>query len=160
MKQFDVTLEVEQLLFEVVGISVELLTKGHWHGILKLCAAHLDGILKLVSLIAESTDKSGETCHERLIQTDDSETDRRRIDIVRRLSAVDVVVGVTVLVLAFLVSHDLKGTVGDDLIGVHVHRCAGTALHHVHGELIVQLAVDDLLASLLDGSTDLIIDDA
>ena len=85
---------------------------------------------------------------------------RRRIDVVGRLSAVDVVVGITILIFSLLVAHDFQCAVGDDLIGIHVHRRAGAALHHVDGEVLVELAIDDLAAGLGNGTGDLVVDSA
>ena len=65
------------------------------------------------------------------------------------------VVGRAVLVLAFLVPHQLEGPVGDDLVGVHVDRGSGAALHHVHGELVEESAFRNLLAGRADGIGDL-----
>src|SRR5699024_1302705 len=45
---------------------------------------------------------------------------------------------------------DLEGTVGDDLVGVHVRRRSGTALDDTDGELVVQLAGLDLLTGGVD----------
>ncbi len=73
------------------------------------------------------------------------------VSVVRGLGAVHVVVGVAVLVFARLVAHNLQGTVGDYLVGVHVHRRTGTALNHVGEEMFVMLAADDFLAGLHDG---------
>ena len=65
------------------------------------------------------------------------------------------VVGVAIFVFALLVAQKLKGAVGDDLVGVHVGRSSRAALNAVHGELIVQLALDDLVASRANGVPDL-----
>ena len=61
------------------------------------------------------------------------------IGVVGGLGHVDVVVGVAVLILAALVTHELEGAVGDDLIGIHVHAGAGAALHHVDGEVMAAI---------------------
>lgn len=42
------------------------------------------------------------------------------IGVVGGLGAVDVVVGMAILVFAFLVAHYFQGSVGDYLVGVHV----------------------------------------
>ena len=65
---------------------------------------------------------------------------RRRIDVVRALRRVDVIVRVQHVVAALLVAEVLERPVGDDLVGVHVGRRAGAALDHVDDELVVQLA--------------------
>ena len=93
-----------------------------------------------------------------LVQEDKCQTDGRRIDIIGRLSAVGMVVGRTVLELAFLVSHDFAGTVGNHFIGIHVDGCAGTALHHVSHKVLVHLAGDDFPACLCHGISHLIAD--
>ena len=77
-----------------------------------------------------------------------ADVQRGRVDVVGRLRRVDVVVRVAVLVLALRVAQQLERAVGDHLVGVHVGRGAGAALDHVDDELLVQLAVDDLLARL------------
>ena len=148
MQKFHVALQVENLFLQVVGIGVELLTAGHRNGVLQLCASHLDDILELLGLVAESADQSCERGHQTLVHADKGQTDGRGIDVVGRLSAVAMVVGVAILVVALLMAHDLKGTVGNHLVGVHVDRRSGTALHHVDGEMVMELSVDDLAASL------------
>ena len=76
--------------------------------------------------------------------------DGRGISVIGRLRAVDVVVGREVLELALLVTHDLEGTVADDLVGVHVRRRPCAALDHIHGEVLVVLAIEELVAGLDD----------
>ena len=68
------------------------------------------------------------------------------------------VVGIAILVVAFLVAHDLERTVGNHLVGIHIDRSACTALHHVDGEVVVELTVDDFAACLSDGSRNLVVD--
>ena len=48
-------------------------------------------------------------------------------------------------------AHDLGGSVGDDLVGIHVRGRAGPGLEDVEDEMVVKLAVDDLLGGLDDG---------
>ena len=64
------------------------------------------------------------------------------------------VVGVAVFIFALLVAQQLKGAVGDDLVGVHVGRSPRAALNAVHGELIVLLALNDLVAGRTDSIPD------
>ena len=70
------------------------------------------------------------------------------------------VVGIAMLIVTLLIAHDLEGAVGNHLVGIHVHRGTGTTLHHVDGEVIVVLAVDELAAGLRDGTCYLVVDDA
>ena len=110
--------------------------------------------------MASRYSEPGERADECLVHADDGQTDGRRIDVVGRLSAVDMVVGIAILILTFLVAHDFQGAVGDDLVGVHVDRRTGAALHHVDREILMELAVDDLAASLRDSSCNLVVDGA
>ena len=61
------------------------------------------------------------------------------------------VVGGAELVLALLVPHEFQGAVGDDLVGVHVHRGAGAALHHIYRELVPQFTGHNFLAGRHNG---------
>ena len=72
------------------------------------------------------------------------------IGIVGRLTAIDMVVGRAIGILASLVTHDLEGTVGDHLIGIHIGRSAGTTLDHIDREILKMLTLHDLTASLSD----------
>jgi hypothetical protein len=62
-----------------------------------------------------------------------------------------VVVGMDGLLATLHSAEDLNGTVGDDLVGVHVGLGAGAGLPDDEGEVVQELAVGDLLGSLLDG---------
>ena len=160
MEQLDIAVEVEDFLLKVVGVGVELLPEGHRDSVLQLCAAHLDGIAVFVGLIAQGGDQSGEGSDKRLVHADDGQADGGGIDVVGRLAAVGMVVGIAILIFAFLVPHDFKGAVGDHLVGIHVDRSSSTALHHIHGEVFVELAIDDLAAGLRDGAGNLVVDGA
>ena len=56
------------------------------------------------------------------------------------------VVGVAVAVLALFVAQEFQRPVGDHLVGIHVGRRAGAALHHVDDELLLQFPGAQLLA--------------
>ncbi len=56
-----------------------------------------------------------------------------------------------VLVFTLGVAHGLKTEVGDHLVGIHVGRSTGTALDHVHHELLVELATNQSRTALADG---------
>ena len=90
--------------------------------------------------------------------TDECQTDSGGIDIVGRLSAVAVIVGQAVLVVTFLVSHNLKSAVGNDFVGIHIDAGASTTLHHINGEILMPLAVNDFAAGLTDGFCYLVVD--
>ena len=54
-------------------------------------------------------------------------------------------------------AHDLKCTIGNHLVGIHVHRCTGTTLHHIDGEVFMPLSVDEFATGLRDGTCYLVV---
>ncbi len=95
-----------------------------------------------------------------LVHADESVAEGAGIGVVRGLGAVHVVVRGAVLVFALLVPHQFQGAVGDHLVRIHVHGGAGSALHHVHRELVVELAVHDFPAGGHDRFADFLRKDA
>ena len=98
--------------------------------------------------------------HVALEAQDQREVEGGRIDVVRRLPEVHVVVGVDVLVLALLVAQALQREIGDHLVGVHVGRGARAALNEVGDELIEHLARDQPVARADDRVGDLSVEHA
>ena len=58
------------------------------------------------------------------------------------------IVRMAVVVLAPLVPEQLQCTVRNHLVGIHVRRRTGAALHHVDHEMLVQPALLDLAAGI------------
>ena len=160
MQQLYVALQVQDFLLQVVGIGIKLLSAGHRHGILQLGTSHLYAIGKLIALIAQGTNQAGKCSHQTLVHTYQRQTDSGRIHIVGTLSAVTVVVRIAVLVVTLLVAHNLKGTVGNHLVGIHVYRCTCTTLHHIDGEVLVPLTINQLATCLRDGTSNLVVNHA
>ena len=158
MKQLYVAVEIEDFLLKIVGKGVEFLTYGHRDGILELGAAHLDDLGVFLGLGTERIDQACEAADKMLVHPHQGQTDRRRIDIVGGLAAIDVVVRIAVLIVSFLMAHDFQGPVRYDLVSVHVDGGSGSALHHVDREVFVHLAVDYLAARLTDGPGDFVVD--
>ena len=137
--------------------GVEFLAERHRHGVLKLCAPHLDVAGELLALVEE---RRRERDHRQLQIPDcrvKRELHRRRIHVVRRLTEIDVVVRVHDVVLAALLPENLQRAVGDDLVGVHVRRSAGAALNHVDAEMPVVQSLSDLTRSEADRAHYLVI---
>ena len=65
----------------------------------------------------------------------------RRIDVVR-LAEVHMIVGIDELALAFVVTENFEGRVGDHLVDVHIGRRARASLDKVGDELIEHFAGD------------------
>ena len=142
--------EVSDFVTQDGGKATEGLSERHRYSVLELSASHLDHVSELLSLLLQSFDELEEVGAELEVGGIEPEVDGRGIGIVRRLRAVDVVVGGEVLELALLVTHDLEGTVADDLVGIHVRRRPCAALDHIHGEVLVVLAFEELVAGLDD----------
>ncbi len=61
--------------------------------------------------------------------------------------------GWSFLIAAKGFAEDLTGAVGDDFVGVHMQADPGSGLKDIDDEVVVVLAVDDLLRRLLDGAS-------
>ena len=102
----------------------------------------------LIEGVGELVDRLAQAVH----LAPQGDTERRRVRVVRRLGAVDVIVGVDDVVAALLLPQDLECQVRDDLVRIHVDGGTGTALELVDGELVHAAAVfDDLVARSDDG---------
>ena len=145
-------------LVELSDISGELLAKGEGSGVLQVSAANLDDVLglKLVDLLLESIAEAADGGDQLVLSLEDSSNVHDGGEsVVGRGAAVDVVVGVDGLLGALLAAEDLNGTVGDDLVGVHVGLGARARLPDDQREVVHELAIGDLLGGLLDGLGDL-----
>src|SRR4029079_11103303 len=84
----------------------------------------------------------------------DGDLHRGRVHVIGALPTVDVFERMYDVVVTSLMAEDLQSPVGDDLVGVHIRRCAGAALDLVDDELVVQGAAADLDARRDDGCGD------
>jgi hypothetical protein len=80
---------------------------------------------------------------------------RPNLRVVGTLRHVDVVVGMNRLLAAQFSAQDLDGSVGDDLVDVHVGLSTRTGLENDQGEVVDKLARDDLVSGVADGLNDL-----
>ena len=154
LQENGISLKVSDLLLEIVGECGEFLPGCHRHCILELGASHLDYGIEFHAFGAQGGNQLLEGCLQFAVHPDEGVTEGGGIGVVGTLGAVHVVVGGAVLVLALLVTEKFEGAVGDDFVGVHVHGSAGTSLHHVHRELVVELAFGNFLRSLADSISD------
>ena len=67
------------------------------------------------------------------------------------------IIGVDDGIIAFFSAQKLNGSVGNDLVGVHIGRGTGTALNGVYNKLTVQLSGYDFITGADNGLTDLLI---
>ena len=140
--------------------AVELLAERHRHRVLQVRAPHLQHPVELRGFRVERVLQPLQRVHVAREAQDQREAERRRVDVVRRLSEVHVVVGVDVLVLALLVAERFEGEVRDHLVRVHVGRSARAALDEVGDELVAHLAGDQLVAGAGDRVGDLRVENA
>ena len=158
MQELHVALQIEDFLFQVVGVCIEFLTERHWNCILQLGTAHLDDICIFVCLVAECADQTSQSTYQVCIHTNQSQTDRGWVNVVGALSTVAMVVRRAELIVTLLVTHDFECTVSNHLVGIHINRSTCTALYHVDREVLMPFAFDDLAASLRDRTRNFIVD--
>ena len=123
----------------LVGPGAQLGLGADHDGVLQLGAAELDDADVGVGALGQLRGEAAERCVDRRLALDQGQPQRRRVDVVGRLRAVHVVVGMAVGVLARLAPEQLQRAVGDHLVHVHVGRGAGAALDDRHGQRRQQL---------------------
>ena len=57
-------------------------------------------------------------------------------DIIARLSSINVVIGMHWRFATHFTPQQFNGTVGNDLVGVHIGGGAGPSLENIHGKLV------------------------
>ena len=67
------------------------------------------------------------------------------------------VIGVYNAVITFLAAQDLDGTVGDNLIGIHVQRSSCTSLNRIYDKVLMELSLQDLITGFYDRIGDLFV---
>ena len=133
------------------GIGLELLAQPDRHGVLQLGAAHFQNVVELLCLQVQSPHQGGQRLFQTAQQHQSGHLTGGGDHVVGGLAAVHMVVGVDQGVVSQLAPQMDDGHVGNDLVGVHIHRGACTALHGVHDELIVVPPCGDLVAGPGDG---------
>ena len=130
---------------DALGVAAELLAERDRHGVLQVGAAGLQHVGELVGLVREADDERLRGGGQRRVPEQQRQPRGRRVDVVRRLPHVDVIVRVHAPVGAFRLAEDLAGAVRQHLVRVHVVRRAGAGLVHVDDELIAERAGQDLV---------------
>ena len=122
-------------------IAAELLSERDGHGIHQMRSTGLDHVVELGRLrlkrVRQTLQRRQEIVRD-LVEC--REVHCRGKDVVRRLTHVHVVVRMDVF----------AGQGGDDLVRVHVRRCAGARLEDVDRKLIVELTRGDAVSGLRD----------
>jgi hypothetical protein len=159
---------------ELLNVAGELLTQGQRSGILQVGSTDLDNVLERLSLglhgivefvqggkkrgvdLGHSGDVhgGGETDPNVSIRFAKG-TNRRNSRIVGTLRHVHVVVRVNWLLAAQFTTQNLDGSVGDNLVNVHVGLSTGSGLENDQGEVVDELSGDDVVGAFADGFDDL-----
>ena len=125
----------------------EFAAQRHRNGVLQLGASHRQDVTELGTLLIEGVRQLVEGLAQTIHLAPQGDAERGRVGVVRRLRAVDVIVGVDHVVAPLLLPQDFEREVRDDLVRVHVHGCARAALELVDGELVHATPVfDDFVA--------------
>ncbi|EKD92893.1 MAG: hypothetical protein ACD_28C00311G0001 [uncultured bacterium] len=61
------------------------------------------------------------------------------------------IVGIYGFIASLWRAQNFIGSIGNDLIGIHVVRSPGTGLKHIESELIIEFSINELLGGLING---------
>ena len=136
---------------EAGGVTAELLAERHRHGVLQVRAPDLENGFERVGLLRQGRRERSGRLHQRRMAEQQREPRRRREDVVRGLSHVDVIVRMHDPVLTAGAAEDLRRPVGQHLVRVHVVRRAGARLVDIDDELVAQGAAEDFIGGADDG---------
>ena len=129
----------------------DLLAEGDRGRVLQVGAADLHEVGVLLLQTEEDIAKQPHRRQQPPVDhLDGGDVHRRRECVVRRLAAVDVVVGVDWLLRAHHATSDLNRPVRDHLVGVHVRLGAAAGLEDHQRKLVVELPGDHLIRRLHD----------
>ena len=101
-------------------IGFEFLPQADGHGVLHLGAAHFQHVVKLLCFLAQRLVQPAKFLLRSGKKPQGSHFSGCGNDIVGRLAAVDMVIGIDNAVISFFPSQNFDGTVGNHLIGVHI----------------------------------------
>ncbi len=114
-------LDMELRVGELRDVARELLSERDGRGVLQVGAADLHEVRELRRLLRKRLAERAQRGEERLRDSDrGGDVHRRREDVVRRLAAIDVIVGVHEASFAARTAEDLGRTVRQHLVDVHV----------------------------------------
>ena len=119
-------------------------------------ATHFENVLILDGLLLECVGKILERLGDDVALISQADFDSRRQRIIGRLSHVGMVVWGNDIVTPLRLADDLKRPIAEDFVHVHIDRSTRAALYGIDGELVNELAIDDLLGSLHDRISDLL----
>ncbi len=129
-------------------IGAEFLPQGHGNGILIFSASHLQYVFKRFSLSFQRIAQFFHCVDQIFFGEQYRQFYRCWVDVIGGLGAINMIIGMQILILAFIITQDFQTAIGNHFVGVHIGGGAGTALKHVNGELVVQFAVQNFITGL------------
>jgi hypothetical protein len=138
------------------NVARELLAKSKRGGVLEMGTSDLDDVLEVLNLLLESVTEAFQGREESVLEFHNSgDVHGSGERIVGGSGHVDVVIGVDRLLGAHLAAENFNGSVGNDLVRVHVGLGARAGLPDNKREVVQELALSNLSSSLLDSLADL-----
>ena len=134
-----------------LGISTKFFACRHGNGIHELRPPQFIRLFIGLLFMLEGFLQVGTSLAQFPQLADGGDPQGRRVDVIRRLAAVDVIQGMDDVVLPGLFPQLQQGRVGNDFIDVHVRRRTGAALKGFGYKSIVILTGQDSVASRGDG---------
>ena len=149
-------LDTLDAVLDLLGVAGKLLAEGEGRGVLGVGAADLDDLGERLRLVVERVPELLQGRDQAVVDfLGGGDVHGRRERVVRRLAHVHLVVRVAQRLGAEAAAEDFDRAVGDDLVGVHVGLGARAGLPDDQREMIVELALGDLLSGPDDGGADL-----
>ncbi|EEQ39392.1 conserved hypothetical protein [Clavispora lusitaniae ATCC 42720] len=141
---------------ELLNVAGELSAQGQRSSILQVGSTNLDDVLEFLSLAVQRVTQSLQLRKQSVVDFSDSRNVHNgREGVVRRSRHVTVVIWVHWFLGAQFTAQDLNGSVGDNLISVHVTSGTRTGLEHNQWKVVVQFTFGNFGGCLLDGTSDL-----
>ena len=133
-----------------MSISWELLAKGQRCSILCVSSANFYNFVELPHFLFKGVMDEFQVGKEDTISFQDSgNVHGSGIAIITRLRSVNMVIRMNGFVSEGS-SHDLDGSVGDNLIGIHIWLSSGASLPDNQWEVIIKFSLDDFISCLDD----------
>ena len=141
--------------FKLRHIAGKLLPQRQRRGVLQMGAPDLDDIAESLRFCGECFSQ----CAQRRLQRSDDlsnrrDMHRRRKYIVRRLPAVDLIVGVHQALHAALATQQFRGAIGQHLVDVHIGLRARPGLPHAEGKFGRMFAGKNFIGRFDNGAGD------
>src|SRR5216684_5025212 len=151
VKAVERLLQALDVTLQQAGPAAELLAEGERHSVLQVGATDFYYVLEFLRLGRDRVVNALDGGNQRgphPIRSGDVHCSRERV--IGGLRHIDIIVGMDRLLRSQCATRQFDGAVGDYLVDVHVGLRTAAGLPDAQGELVVELAGDDLVGSLND----------